>query len=93
NGIFYKREIQYDGINRKIIMEKPSGKYISHFKVLRLIFHGFQSEMKSLRVNGKPVKLHTRPAGLFLKSYQQSSDKDLLSVTVANTPQQIILKW
>ena len=73
-------------------MEKPTGKYISRLKTYRLVFHGFQNEMKSILVNGKPVSLKARPAGLFLKSYQQS-DKELLSATVANIPQQIILKW
>ncbi len=92
NGAFYKRVIEYDGANKKIIMEKPTGKYISRYKTCRLVFHGFQNEMKSIRVNGKSVMLQTKPAGLFLKSYQQS-DKELLSVTVANIPQQIILKW
>jgi len=92
NGAFYKRVMEYDGAGKKIILEKPTGKYISRFKTYRLVFHGFQNEMKSLRINGKPVKLQTEPAGLFLKSYQQS-DKELLSATAANIPQQIILKW
>ncbi len=92
NGAFYKRVMEYDSPDKKIILEKPTGKYISRFKTYRLVFHGFQNEMKFIRVNGKPVKLQMEPAGLFLKAYQQS-DKGLLSATVANIPQQITLKW
>ncbi len=91
-GAFYKRNIVYDPVHRKIILEKPVGKYVPGFKFYRIVFHGFQNEMKSIRINGKPVKLQINQAGLFLRSYQQS-DKKLLSATIANRPQQIILKW
>jgi len=40
-GDFYKRVITFDPAKHSIIFDAAEGKYISHFKNIRLILHGF----------------------------------------------------
>lgn len=92
NGDFYLRTIQYDGARKTIVLEKPSGKYHSRFKVYRFVFHGFQNGMKTLQINGHPVQPDTSSQKLFLKAYEHPEGK-IFTAVAPNTPEQITLKW
>ncbi len=51
-GEFYKREITLDG--HQLIFSIADGSFPSHFKFLKIFFHGFQ-DMQSVDVNGTPT--------------------------------------
>lgn len=91
-GAFFKRNIIYEGKDRKIILEKPEGTFPSKFKILRFVFHGFANTMKKIHVNGKTVVPNRNPKFLFLRNYQTPKD-GVLSINVPNNPQKIILDW
>ncbi|MEO5673046.1 MAG: glycoside hydrolase family 31 protein [Chitinophagales bacterium] len=56
-GGYYSREIFFDPLAREIVLDKPQGSYSSHFKNLRLIFHGFDEKTLLLKINDSPLTL------------------------------------
>ncbi|MFY0252955.1 TIM-barrel domain-containing protein [Chitinophaga sp. 30R24] len=58
-GIFYQRIITYSPANKKITLEKVNGAYVSHFRVIRLMLHGFE-QLPGIMVNGAPVTVQTK---------------------------------
>jgi alpha-glucosidase len=56
-GGYYSREIFFDPVAREIVLSKTQGSYSSHFKNLRLIFHGFDEKTLLLKINGSPITL------------------------------------
>ncbi len=53
-SVYYKRILRYDPVIREFTMEKPEGSYTTHFKFIKLVFHGFGDEDR-FSVNGKTV--------------------------------------
>lgn len=49
NGNYYKRNINYDPLNRTITFNESEGSFKSKFNTLKLIFHGFS---ESVKING-----------------------------------------
>ncbi len=91
-GDFYIRDILYDNKNKKIVMEKPSGKYVSEFKMFRFILHGFNDKIKAIRVNGKSIDFQTNPKHLFLKEYQKPK-ASILTISLPNRSEKITINW
>lgn len=52
NGNYYKRTILYNEGKKEITLGTPEGKYTSHFKFVKYIFHGFDFK-SALNVDGK----------------------------------------
>lgn len=56
-GVFHKRDIVFDPIQQQISFSKTAGSYISAFKKIQLIFHGFNALPGSCLVNDTKVFL------------------------------------
>jgi len=56
-GEYYKRTISFDPVENSITLSAVEGTFISKFKQLKLLLHGFTGNSKSLKVNGKAVVL------------------------------------
>ncbi len=91
-GVFFKREITYEGNNRKIILSAPEGTFPSKFKVLRFVLHGFGNSVKKVFVNGTGETPKTNSKSLYLANYQ-NSDGGVLSFTCRNSNQKTVLSW
>ena len=55
NGKYSKRSIVYEPSNKQILFSKPQGTYLSTFKNIQCILHGFNSQIIKATVNGQPV--------------------------------------
>lgn len=92
NGVFFKRQINYEGNSRKIILDAPEGTFSSKFKVLRFVFHGFGDSVKKIFVNGTGETPNINSKSLYLANYQ-NADGGVLSFTCPNSNQKIVLNW
>jgi alpha-glucosidase len=108
NAVYCKREILFDPAAKKIIISRQEGSYPAHFKKLNIIFHGFNDELKEIKINNAvvPQKTVSQPVfdalenlgDYYDKTYMQtlrSSDKrmDTRSVIIDNVPGQIELNY
>jgi alpha-glucosidase len=55
-GVYYQRKISYHPADKKIILEKADGSYVSRFHHIKLLLHGF-GDQKSITVNGSALPL------------------------------------
>lgn len=62
-GKSYIRSIQFVPQKRNISFSIVEGSYSSKFKQLKLVLHGFPEAMKTLKINGKAIKLISDPEG------------------------------
>lgn len=54
-GTYYKRTIHFDPVNQVITLDKPEGSFVSKYKQIKLILHGFgkgKHKVKAVRVEG-----------------------------------------
>ena len=58
-GEFYKRTITFDPEKKQILFSKPEGSYVSEFKTLKCIFHGFTDKMTEVEVNNESSTINT----------------------------------
>ena len=91
-GNFFKRQITYEGNNKKIILDAPEGTFPSKFHVLRFVLHGFGNSVKKVFVNGTGETPMTNSKSLYLANYQ-TPDDGVLSFTCPNSNQKIVLNW
>ncbi len=52
NGSFYLRNINYNPLQNKIVLEKTSGNFSSKFRNILLIMHGFEN-IQTVTINGR----------------------------------------
>jgi alpha-glucosidase len=57
NNVFYKRTITFDPDKNLITFSRPEGSYVSKFKFIRCVFHGFEG-VKETKVNGNSILLN-----------------------------------
>lgn len=57
NGVFYKRKVVHLHEDNKLVFEATEGSYDSHFKKVRLFFHGFGKYKNSVRKNSKEMDI------------------------------------
>ncbi len=55
NGVYYKREITFDPINKSISLSPVEGSFTSKYHKIKLVFHGFSDGLKCLKINGKKL--------------------------------------
>jgi alpha-glucosidase len=51
-GTYYRRMIEFDPANKKVVFGKPEGNYASQFKKVALVLHGFGAQ-NGFRENGR----------------------------------------
>lgn len=56
SGSFYKRNMIYDAKRNSVVIEKATGNFVSKFKHIKLILHGFNN-INTILVNGNRVNL------------------------------------
>ena len=52
NGHFCKRNFEFDPSQNQIILEKQEGDYVSVFKKIKIILHGFGEKFNAVEING-----------------------------------------
>jgi alpha-glucosidase len=58
-GEFYKRTIAFDPAEKQIRFSKAEGSFVSNFKTVKCILHGFEDEMTEVEVNNQETAIHT----------------------------------
>ena len=56
-GAFFRRVVRHEHKERNLTFEAAEGAYASHFKRMRIFFHGFQNYSNAVRLNGKPLEI------------------------------------
>ncbi len=103
NGFFHKRKISFQQKNKKIIFEKAEGKLDTHFKRVKIIFHGNGISTNELVINGKKIKAKTEhinflePSAKFdyfpLAMQEPMTIKNLKTIEFDNSTDKIIVEW
>lgn len=106
-GAYYQRTIDFDPLAKRIIFGKPEGNFVSHFKKIALVLHGF-SAVDGFRANGAPVVTQQivsrildplgdlEPLYFDKQQFQSLRDKETMlpqeTLIVDNTPE-IVVSW
>ncbi|MDB5008335.1 MAG: alpha-glucosidase, partial [Mucilaginibacter sp.] len=56
-GAYYKRSIHFDPLKNTISLSPAEGSFISKYTQIRLVLHGFDEKIKTVKMNGKAMKL------------------------------------
>ncbi len=72
-GAYCSRLMEFDPTQRKFIFNKQNGSYQSGFSKVKLIFHGFGNQLKSMEVNNIPTKINSGVAKI-LDPLEELSD-------------------
>jgi alpha-glucosidase len=57
NGKYCKRNIVFDPAAKQISVQQQEGNYISGFKKIQFVLHGFDTDVKNIKVNGVTTEL------------------------------------
>ena len=57
SGEYYKRTISFNPASKQIILADTDGTYQSKYNKVEIILHGFKTDAKKFKVNGKAAKL------------------------------------
>jgi alpha-glucosidase len=57
NKKYVKRNIIHNAKSNQLIFEKTVGEFISHYKTIRLFFHGFAAYKDSVKLNGSEQRI------------------------------------
>jgi len=99
-GLYYKRTISYDPANTTISLDKADGQFISKFKNIAIVLHGFD-DVSELTINGKKTELaETRFSYLAEQSIIDKSVKtvdvdfsDVMITVIKNDGGKITIKY
>jgi len=90
-GAFYERTITYDGQKATLNFQKVKGDYLSKFKDIRLVFHGFEkTPITKVSLNGKHYDINKGSSRLFLHNYQSGR---VFVVNLPLTNHQFMVHW
>jgi alpha-glucosidase len=62
-GNYYKRNISFAPVQKQVSLSMVQGSFTSRFNTLKLVLHGFSKDLKSIKVNGKTMKLSSNEKG------------------------------
>lgn len=74
NSVYCKRQIIFSPKEKKLMIEKQDGSYASKFTKLLLVFHGFEGNFKTVRINGTEAELSTSKNAILLDALSDLSD-------------------
>ena len=107
-GVFSKRTIVFDPLNKEIKLSAQAGSYVSRFKKIQLVLHGFDQNIKSAQVNNmsadlQPVSIKLLDGLEFLEDFYdpnyfqglRAAEPVLhqLTVVTENNKNEIVIKW
>jgi alpha-glucosidase len=105
---FCKKEMVLDPLQKQFILQPQQGKYSSHFRHLQIILHGFDKSLDKIKVNNEMVATINSNLKIIdgLKGLENIYDKNIFKslrdketkpmqkiITIANSVNQITLKW
>ncbi len=92
NGMFYQRNLHYDQRTQTIRISKTEGNFESKFKQIRLVMHGFEPSLTTIRVNQKTIQRANQK--LYLNVLTEGvTEKENYTFTFDNTDNQININW
>lgn len=108
NGSYCRKEIVFNPSKQQIHIQPQQGNYVSHYKKIQLVLHGFESSINKVTVNGS--ELHLTDANIkiidglryldavYEKQYFSSLKENekvqqQKTVTVSNTTGAITVQW
>ncbi|MDF2430979.1 MAG: alpha-glucosidase [Mucilaginibacter sp.] len=56
-GTYYKRSVHFDPLKNTISLLAVEGSFASKYTQIKLVLHGFDQKIKTVKVNGKAMKL------------------------------------
>jgi alpha-glucosidase len=107
-GDYYKRDIAFTPGERKIVFQKKEGKFVSEFKKMKIILHGFAPWLQTVKINGREKTLLSEKNNIFNsldnledyydKNYFQSlvnaqARSTVKSLVIDNEENQINIEW
>lgn len=108
NGIFCKRNIEFDPFSKQIIISSQEGTFNSHFQYIKFIMHGFDESINNMVVNNQTKLIQEEQIQLlnplenlddiYDKNYYQSL-KELSpaafvkTYTIKNSSKQLNISW
>jgi alpha-glucosidase len=103
NGKYFKRKIHHLYGQKKLVFDKVEGNYSSHFKNIRLFFHGFAKYKDSVKLNGQDLKItlehisFVEPLSDFDPYHKPPKDRvvimDINTVEFKNSNQNFEITW
>lgn len=103
NGTYFKRKIEHNFQNKTLTFKKVEGTYSSHFKKIRLFFHGFESYNNSVKLNNEDLKItlehisFVEPLSDFDPYHKPPKDRvvimDINTVEFNNVKEEFIVSW
>ncbi|MBS1600814.1 MAG: glycoside hydrolase family 31 protein [Bacteroidetes bacterium] len=106
---YCKREIEFDPMNKKLSIAKQGGSFVSKFKKIQLIFHGFVQNNSGLKINNSDSKNISWQSVRILDPlenlsgiydpvyYQQLRNTENMemqkTIVIDNLPDEIIVQW
>ncbi len=92
SGSFYQRNATLDSDGKKLIFSKVEGSFISKFSKIRLVMHGFGSEITSLKVNNKTIKSENHSTYIDILNNGKTLGNPII-FTFENEHNQININW
>ena len=100
-GQYAKREILYFADAQEVRLLAVDGAYNSKFSILKVVFHGMDSSLHRIRVNGTHHDLHRTTNKFFaaLEKFDPIYDpepapqEDVHTIEIPYTREQVILQW
>lgn len=108
-GSYCKKIIEFNPAERKIIIHKQDGSFVSKFTVIQFIFHGFSDELNNIRANNITIEIlngidikvldplenlsEIYDPGYFISLKDASSKLKTKSIIIYNTAEQLLLQW
>lgn len=101
SGAYSKRNIIHDAENRQVSIDAAEGSYRSPVKHLKLVFHGFDSRIEAVTLNGKPTRLDADTNSFFqaLEKFDPFYDPEpapsepVLTITIPYTSDALTVIW
>jgi alpha-glucosidase len=78
-GDFYKRSIFFNPNKREIILDEPEGSFNSRFKEINFFLHGFDRNLKKIRINEKTLNLTMK--------------NKMVQCSFANSPGSVVIRY
>ena len=77
---FCKRSITFDPAKSQILFSKQQGTFVSSFKKVQLVLHGFPATIMQLTITGRKINLQNRHIGLIdmFNNLDELYDKDYM---------------
>ena len=98
-GKYYKRNILYTPNNKSITFDKKEGVFISKYKIITLILHGFNaSELNKLNINKSPLKIIQANHRFFTSNfkfadYGPDDTKKIIQTSFQNNDEKMTINW